>query len=189
MQYIDHGIWLTEELLSAAECEALITKAETAGFKVARMQSRGRNNRETFVRCPQTMDTVLTRLTQQVAADPTLDFQVLRLGPILECYRYQTGEFVAPHSDAPRDLEPGLKSTYTLVIYLSDEIEGGDTVFPNRAISVCPQRGRAVLFDHAIRHEGATVTAGMKYIVRTDVAVSPLTKVDELQRNETSVMG
>ncbi len=189
MELIDHSIWQTGELLTSEECEALIAKAESVGFKVARMQSRGRNNRETFVRCPQTMETVLNRLSQQISDDPTIDFEVLRLGPILECYRYQTGEFVAPHSDAPRELEPGLKSAYTLVIYLSDEIQGGDTVFPNRGVRVCPQRGRAVLFEHSIRHEGATVTDGMKYIVRTDVAVSALSPTHESQRDKTSVMG
>ena len=189
MEKIDSGIWYTGELLNPEECESLIAKAESAGFKVARMQSRGRNNKETFVQCPETMQTILLRLSEQVSHEPSTPFQVLRLGPVLECYRYEAGEFVTAHCDAPREVEPGLRSKYTLVIYLSDQIQGGDTVFPNREIRLCPTRGRAVLFDHSIRHEGAKVWQGMKYIVRTDVAVSSLTKVDQSQRHQTSAMG
>ncbi len=187
MEQIDSGIWYTGELLNPQECESLIAKAESAEFKVARMRSKGRNNKETFVKCPETMQTILLRLSQQVSEETTTDFQVLRLGPVLECYRYEAGEFVSAHSDAPREIEPGLYSKYTLVIYLSDQIEGGDTVFPNKGIRVGPTRGRAVLFDHIIRHEGAKVLQGMKYIVRTDVAVSDLTSVNQSQRHKTSV--
>lgn len=189
MEKIDHGIWYTGELLNPQECAALIAKAESVGFKVARMQDKGRNNKETFVKCPETMQTILLRLSEQITDESTAEFQVLRLGPILECYRYEAGEFVSAHCDAPREIEPGLRSKYTLVIYLSDEIEGGDTVFPNREIRVCPTRGRAVLFDHVIRHEGAKVLQGMKYIVRTDVAVSDITSSNQSQRYKTSILG
>ncbi|MGB3534921.1 MAG: 2OG-Fe(II) oxygenase [Microcoleaceae cyanobacterium] len=188
MEKIDRGIWYTGELLNPQECEFLIEKAELSGFQVARMHSKGRKNKETFVKCPETMQTILLRLSEQISDEPSTDFQVLRLGPILECYRYEAGEFVSAHSDAPREIEPGLHSKYTLVIYLSDEIEGGDTVFPNKGIRVCPTRGRAVLFDHVIRHEGAKVLQGMKYIVRTDVAVSNITRSNQSQRHETSIL-
>jgi|GEM_PF-1746321 hypothetical protein len=189
MKQIDSGIWYTGELLNPQECEALIAKAEAAEFKVARMKDKGRNNKETFVKCPETMQTILLRLSEQVSQEASMDFQVLRLGPVLECYRYEAGEFVTAHCDAPREIEPGLRSKYTLVIYLSDEIEGGDTVFPNKGIRVSPTQGRAVLFDHVIRHEGAKVLGGIKYIVRTDVAVSDLTSVKQSSRHKTSVLG
>ncbi|MGB3403643.1 MAG: 2OG-Fe(II) oxygenase [Microcoleaceae cyanobacterium] len=189
MEKIDNGIWYTGELLNPQECAALIAKAESVGFKVARMQDKGRNNKETFVKCPETMQTILLRLSEQVSDAPTTNFQVLRLGPILECYRYEVGEFVSAHCDAPREIEPGLRSKYTLVIYLSDEIKGGDTVFPNNQMRVCPTRGRAVLFDHVIRHEGAKVLQGMKYIVRTDVAVSGISSSDQSIRHKTSILG
>jgi hypothetical protein len=189
MEKIDNGIWYTGELLNPEECQSLIAKAESVGFKVARMQNKGRNNKETFVKCPETMQTILLRLSEQVSDEPTTNFQVLRLGPILECYRYEVGEFVSAHCDAPREIEPGLRSKYTLVIYLSDDIEGGDTVFPNNEMRVCPTRGRAVLFDHVIRHEGAKVLQGMKYIVRTDVAVSSMSLLNQSQRYKTSILG
>ncbi len=169
MQQLDDGIWQIEELLSPSECVPLIAKAESMGFSIARMQNKGRNNRETFLNCSETIQMLCYRLAAEVSQEKSADFQIVRLGEILEIYRYQQGEFLTPHCDAPKEIEPCVWSSHTLVIYLSDKIQGGDTVFPKRGIRVSPQCGKTVLFKHSILHEVAEVFNGTKYISRTDV--------------------
>lgn len=34
---------------------------------------------------------------------------------------------------------------------------------------IAPRRGRALLFQHMVLHEGRTVTAGTKYVLRSDI--------------------
>lgn len=186
MSKIDSGIWQIKKLLNPSECVSLIEKSEANGFQIARMQSKGRNNRETFLRCPETIQLLSVRLSDYISKEQSADFQVVSLGEILEFYRYQEGEFVKPHCDASKEIKPNIWFTFTLVIYLSDDFQGGDTVFPERGIRIRPQLGSAVLFNHSILHGGAPVLKGKKYIIRTDVAVSNLTKLNKFQSYQTS---
>ena len=41
-------------------------------------------------------------------------------------------------------------------------------------VDVVPEPGMVLLFQHNIYHEGALVTGGLKYAMRTDVMYSPL---------------
>ena len=53
------------------------------------------------------------------------------------------------------------------MIYLNDDFEGGATILSG--ISVKPRRGMALVFIHELLHEGAPVTKGRKYVLRSDV--------------------
>ena len=55
----------------------------------------------------------------------------------------------------------------TLMVYLNDIFEGGETVFNETTIK--PQKGMALIFHHTLVHEGAAVTTGRKYVLRSDV--------------------
>ena len=75
------------------------------------------------------------------------------------------------------------RTTWTLLIYLT-ACNGGETVFypePTRAdrnpepISVAPEMGMALLHrhgDHCMLHEGKEVTAGEKWVLRSDLVVA-----------------
>jgi hypothetical protein len=54
-----------------------------------------------------------------------------------------------------------------LLVYLNDEFTGDTTDF--REFQVAPKAGMALLFVHHSWHEGAAVTAGTKYVVRSHV--------------------
>jgi hypothetical protein len=49
--------------------------------------------------------------------------------------------------------------------------EGGDTDF--RDFRVVPRTGSALLFIHDTWHEGAAVSRGVKYVLRSDVLYGP----------------
>ena len=75
-------------------------------------------------------------------------------------------------------------SFFTLLIYLNEDFQGGETnFFPDKqhcrflrdiedkqAVHVIrPQRGMALVNVHSILHEGAKVQSGVKYVLRTDI--------------------
>lgn len=104
-----------------------------------------------------------------------LPAEVLALGPIglnerLRFYRYAPGQYFRPHFDGsfhrPGTME---RSLYTVMFYLNDSFEGGETNLLEHDVSYRPQTGDALLFLHHQQHEGAQVTAGVKLVCRTDL--------------------
>lgn len=87
-------------------------------------------------------------------------------------YRYRNGQRFAPHFDGayfrpetPRGREG---SQLTLLFYLNDGFEGGETKLLDYEIAIAPKKGSLLLFEHAILHEGCAVTSGTKYVLRSD---------------------
>lgn len=65
------------------------------------------------------------------------------------------------------DRARGEKSRWTMLIYLNDDFEGGDTVFYDTdtwAITrrVRPEAGKALVFDIDLWHSGSPILAGVK---------------------------
>ncbi|KAG2450506.1 hypothetical protein HYH02_005007 [Chlamydomonas schloesseri] len=99
-------------------------------------------------------------------------------------YRYDKGAVYRPHVDGAWP-GSGLKDgRLTFLVYLNDDFEGGATTFytPARpgsgacleAHSVRPVAGNILVFPHgdtmgSLVHEGAAVTQGAKYVIRTEV--------------------
>lgn len=74
-------------------------------------------------------------------------------------------------------------SLLTFMIYLNEGYEGGETQFddaakspPGESVSVAGKVGMALVFEHELLHEGAEVTAGVKYVLRSDVMYGPWVK-------------
>ncbi|MGC4046428.1 MAG: 2OG-Fe(II) oxygenase [Armatimonas sp.] len=86
-------------------------------------------------------------------------------------YRYEPGQRFAPHFDGSYRRENGEESYVTLLLYLNNECEGGQTRIevPEGTYEVQPETGLALLFLHRLLHEGAPVTSGVKYVLRTDI--------------------
>lgn len=100
--------------------------------------------------------------------------------------RYNPGMFFKSHydgqyvrqSDASGSARNGETSFVTCQMYLNDNFEGGETRFlvppekrslPFLSTDVIPKIGSVLLFQHDLLHEGRPVTAGCKYMMRTDV--------------------
>ena len=86
-------------------------------------------------------------------------------------YRYAPGEYFKWHRDGAFFRDTHERSLLTAIVYLNDDCEGGSTDFDlgDEEIRVVPERGAVLLFDHGLRHQGAPVTRGRKYVLRTDV--------------------
>lgn len=88
-------------------------------------------------------------------------------------YRYRVGERFAPHVDATFVADDGTRTLLTVLVYLNDDVDGGETRFPDDNFGVSPRVGRVCVFPHDVRHEGVVVTRGTKYALRTNVFFAP----------------
>ena len=111
----------------------------------------------------------------------------------LRINKYENTNF-GYHRDASLTLGNNVRSNYSLIIYLNDNFEGGETKFmvqhnnennfihngltikseldlikDNHTIfSIKPIKGMAVIFDHRILHQSNTMV-GTKYVLRTEL--------------------
>lgn len=105
--------------------------------------------------------------------------------------RYRNGGHFAPHVDGTNILDLNTRTLFTVLIYLNDCAEGGETFVlqgeqcealvqgdegkwvgsvASRVGAVRPTTGRAAIFYHNVLHEGSPVVVGHeKYILRADV--------------------
>jgi hypothetical protein len=93
--------------------------------------------------------------------------------PRVRLYRYGPGEKHGAHWDTVVHLEGGVQSLVTLVFYLNDDFEGGETDFPELNQKIVPRRGRALLFQHRILHIAGAILSGEKFVLRTDILYAP----------------
>ena len=173
------------DVLSAQECEELIER------------SRHRLKRSTTVNPTTGKEDVIRNRTSegiwyQRGEDPLiekLDWRIASLmnwpvehGEGLQVLHYgPTGEY-RPHFDYFAPDQPGSavhtaqggQRVATLVIYLNDVVDGGETTFPDAGISVAARQGGAVYFrymngqrqlDPLTLHGGAPVRSGDKWIM------------------------
>jgi prolyl 4-hydroxylase len=103
-------------------------------------------------------------------------------GEGLQVLRYGPGGQVRPHFDFlvpsnatnSESIARSGQRLSTLIVYLNDVLEGGETVFPEIGLSVVPRRGDALYFEYTnsrmqtdlkSAHAGAPVGKGEKWIV------------------------
>ena len=93
--------------------------------------------------------------------------------------RYQKNQLFSKHQDGVHYPNDRQESKYTFLLYLNqDDFTGGNTEFftskydesPTKIIT--PKKGKLVIFDHRIWHQGAEVVLGNKYILRSDIYVN-----------------
>ncbi|KAF0811321.1 hypothetical protein IGB42_04216 [Andreprevotia sp. IGB-42] len=175
--------------LSAAECRALIAASEARGFAGADTDypPSYRNNARQVVDDADLAQRLMQRLRAFAPATLQGDgvqWRLAGINPRWRFCRYQPGQHFALHQDGVHHHTRTVQSRLTFMIYLTDgaAFDGGDTVFysagpggdatgqPAREIGrVRPRAGSLIVFDHALWHAGAPVSAGVKHIMRSDV--------------------
>lgn len=87
--------------------------------------------------------------------------------------RYKPGQYFKPHYDGMYKNFNQEVSIYTLTVYLNDDYNGGAVNFmrsredPTLLYTYVPKRGDALIFNHDVYHEGATLLSSTKYLART----------------------
>ena len=186
MNTIKPGAFTIDNIFSLAECNAMIEQAEQTGFAPATVSIAGgaqampgvRNNDRIKLTDPKLAATLWQRLEPLIPAQLE-GWQALRLNEQFAVYRYDSGQRFKRHQDGVVTTQAGEESRFTVLIYLNNDCDGGETIFSDvdrtgsqiRFIetSVKPQPGMVLVFQHELWHEGASVTRGRKYVLRTDV--------------------
>lgn len=96
--------------------------------------------------------------------------QVLQYGPGAE-YRPHYDYFDPRDAGTPTLLQRGGQRVATLIMYLSEPVRGGGTVFPDVGLEVGARKGNAVFFSYSVPHPdsrtlhgGSPVLEGEKWI-------------------------
>ncbi len=83
---------------------------------------------------------------------------------------WKSGMELKPHVDNMHIYNPDLKHNtphrdYSSIIYLNDNYEGGNTIFPNQNYKTTPKAGKLIVFPSGSSHpHGVTeVTSGVRY--------------------------
>jgi predicted 2-oxoglutarate/Fe(II)-dependent dioxygenase YbiX len=169
--------------ISQEECRALIDLSESVGYAPATIEGRldgpqgfnvsaGRYNDRSAVEDTALADVLWNRLHRRVPALIN-GRKVIGLNERLRFYRYGAGQNFSPHTDGYYLRDNGERSLLTMILYLNDDYSGGEAFFLKSETLIAPQTGTLLLFTHTLWHEGRAVTAGQKYILRTDVMYEP----------------
>lgn len=161
--------------LSADECVQLVADVEQRGFGPApistgfgfKMVPEVRNNTRVMVDDTELAARLWERFLTLVELDPVSGFRAIGLNERFRYYRYTPRQAFRWHHDGAFVRNVRQKSRLTFMVYLNEGFGGGDTEFEHRI--VVPKTGHALVFDHALRHQGAEVTRGVKYVLRSDV--------------------
>lgn len=173
-------IFLIRDFLTPTECREQIAASERVGYEAATITFGGqavevpeiRNNNRVIVDDPQLAERWLNRVRGFL---PELldDSQLCGLNERFRYYRYTPGQSFQIHRDGAYHRSRSEVSMLTFIVYLNDGFGGGSTDFYSnplqRKLSVRPEVGAALIFDPKELHEGAEVTHGVKYALRTDV--------------------
>ena len=76
--------------------------------------------------------------------------------------RYGVGGHYGTHADAGPTMS---QRFFTILCYLNDDFEDGQTWFPSLGYTTTPRRGKAVLFPARYMHRAVPVASGEKYVL------------------------
>ncbi|WP_242221407.1 2OG-Fe(II) oxygenase [Bacillus cereus group sp. BfR-BA-01380] len=159
-------------VLSDEECEMLIqmskNKMKRSKIGVSRKINDIRTSSGTFLEESE----VTTRIERRIASIMNVP---TKHGEGLQILKYTVGQEYKAHYDffAENSAAANNNRMSTLVIYLNDVEEGGETFFPKLNLSVSPKKGMAVYFEYFYQdaslnkltlHGSAPVTKGEKWI-------------------------
>ena len=183
IEVVPDRIFTIENFLSPSECAQQIQNSEALGFDAASITTKTgqqmrldiRNNAR-VVFDDHALAHNLWQRVEPFVPSPLFGRSALEISEQWRFYRYHVGEVFKMHQDGSLKRDSGERTLVTLMIYLNDDYEGGETRFEVRdtpeLISVQPQTGMAHLFLHTLRHEGAQVLAGSKYVLRSNIFYS-----------------
>jgi predicted 2-oxoglutarate/Fe(II)-dependent dioxygenase YbiX len=114
-----------------------------------------------------------------------------RLFEVAKLLHYEPGQQFAPHHDFQQPTTPALareiaqrgQRVATVLVYLNDDFEGGETEFPRIALKHRGATGDALMFanvrpdgalDHDSLHAGLPTTRGVKWVLSQWIRSRPV---------------
>lgn len=174
-------IFLIEDFLSDGECEHLKSSASTRLERSRVVSKTGEDYIDDVRTCMNAWlrnDHVIETIEDRIEA---LTGVPKGCGETLTILNYQVGQEFKPHHDYYETDNPGYKYLLaqqgqriaTILMYLSDVEEGGDTVFPRLNLRVKPRKRSLLFFANVDRknnpdpfslHAGEPILRGEKWV-------------------------
>lgn len=178
-------VFVVDELLDDEQCSQFRTLLNRAP-KTLRVDDRFRNNDRITLNEPDLAAELFRKIEERVPnLHRELDFKPIGCNPRFHVYSYnKRGDQFTLHADQPYIIDETI-SFYTVLVYLSDEYEGGEALIGGSE-KFKPERGTAIIFPHYILHGAAPLISGTRYTLRTDIMYqsNKLTHVHNLGREE-----
>lgn len=161
--------WTVEGIYTADECATIVKQIDTAAPTIATNNPMYRDQDRVIRDDAEFATDLFRRLGPHLP--PTIGpLRLSGLNERLRFYRYRSGQSFAPHMDHWYQPSPRRITLLTVLVYLSEGFEGGETRLMEQLDQVIvPRCGLVAIFQHKIRHEGCRVQRGTKYAMRTDV--------------------
>jgi len=167
-------ILTVDEFWSNSRCDSFIKKSESIGYEPALVQTgsgqkrvEGVRNNQRILFTDQDLANEIWEVLKDYAPKQIGNSHSIGLNEMFRFYKYEPGQEFKKHRDQSFIRNEVESSYYTLMIYLNDGFNGGQTTFDELAIE--PRKGSALIFFHDLEHEGTKLTSGKKYVLRTDI--------------------
>jgi len=176
--------FLLRGVFSRAECARIIQEAEADGFQATggdyppSYRDNDRQVRDDAARAEAVFARIRPFLPERLVDAAGDGWRLEGLNPRFRFCRYRGGQRFCIHRDGAHAPSSEERSHLTCMLYLNDsaEFSGGSTrYYAERAEGsellgvVRPEAGTLIVFDHELWHDGEAVSAGTKYVMRTDV--------------------
>lgn len=180
MKELASGVFVVEEFLSDEMCAHFIAEIDrtaspstVVGHAASHYREGGRTSSSAHF---YSGDAAIKKVEARMAE---LACVPMACGESLQGQRYDAGQEFREHFDwfggsgASHIGDLGNRS-HTVIVYLNDGFEGGQTEFPRLGLSIQPKRGMAVVWENLdasgegrmdMLHSGKPVLSGKKYIL------------------------
>jgi len=176
---LENKVFTIENFLSPRECvdfkDRIANKQQTANFTNA-----GKFKNDKYV------DDILAQKFYQkirvvLGEELSNSLKMVRANRLIMTGMYKPGQHFNLHTDTGLyyNRKDNQASKFTLLIYLNDNYEGGETAFFNddfeNLFDVKPKMGKALLFNIDMWHKGNEVLSGEKYWVGCEIICDYIT--------------
>jgi prolyl 4-hydroxylase len=171
---LSNEVFIIENFMDEAACIDCIQWSEQMGYEEAKVNIHGQQVMMKNIRDNKRLLITNIEMAQQMY-ERILPFIPQTIGLANACglnelfrfYKYEPGEKFKRHRDGSYQRNEKEFSLLTLLIYLNENFEGGATSFSDAIYQ--PKIGTAMVFTHAVLHQGDEVLKGVKYVLRTDI--------------------
>lgn len=168
--------FILENFLDAEECQKWLQRAKEVGFEENTPIStfRGpvvntgvRNNARALTDRLDWAEELWPRIKEFFPSSSSA--VAIGLNERFRFYRYTPGQYFKTHLDGSYVRNAEERSLWSLLIYLNDDMEGGETELFWHKVKIKPKPGLLLAFVHRQPHSGNELTKGVKYVLRSDV--------------------
>ncbi len=172
---------IENDFLTPLECLEYIRMSEDYGYEEALIQTRGggqemdkdvRDNYRVVLDSQELADDIWEKVKHLAPKED--GWEPTGLNERMRFYRYEYGQQFKRHADGAFKRNENEVSMVTVLVYLNEEFNGGETQFFHPFQVIEPRQGQLLLFKHRQLHEGSPVTTGRKYVLRTDIMYKSL---------------